>query len=115
MCCSNTTKRKESRWLNEKVEQTPSWFNHICFHDEAYFHLNGAVNNHNNVFWEEEKLEEISEKHLKSPRVTAFVVFNAKHSLLGPYWFKENGSTITINSECYIAILDQFHGAGLRS
>ena len=38
------------------------------------------------------------------------MAFNAKHILLGPYWFKENGHTVTINSERYIAILDQFHG-----
>ena len=56
---------KMCNWLNEKLEQTPSWLNHIWFSDEAYFHLNGAVNNHNNVFWGEQKPEEIIEKHLK--------------------------------------------------
>ena len=39
----------------------------------------------------------------------AFVAFNAKHGLLGPYWFEENGRTVTINSERYIATLDQLH------
>ena len=96
-------------WLNEKLEKTPSWLNHIWFSDEAHFHLNGAVNNHNNVFWGEEKPEEIGEKRLKGPKVTAFVAFNAKHGLLGPYWFEENGRTVTINSERYIATLDQLH------
>ena len=38
------------------------------------------------------------------------MAFNAKHSLLGQYWFEENGHTVTINGERYIAILDQFHG-----
>ena len=44
--------------------------------DEAHFHLNGlitTINNHNNVFWGEEKPEEISEKSLKGLKVTAFV------------------------------------------
>ena len=50
------------------------------------------------------------EKHLNGPKVNEFVAFNAKHILLGLYWFKENGHTVTINSERYIAILDQFHG-----
>ena len=54
--------------------------------------------------------KEIGEKQLKSPKVTVFVAFNAKHSLLEPYWFEENGHTVTINSERYIAILDKFHG-----
>ena len=38
------------------------------------------------------------------------MAFNVKHILLGPHWFGENGHTVTINSERYIAILDQFHG-----
>ena len=54
--------------------------------------------------------EEIGEEHLNGPKVTEFVAFNAKHILLGLCWFKENGHTVTINSERYIAILDQFHG-----
>ena len=81
-------------WLNKKLEQTPSWLNHIWFSDEAHFHLNGAVNNHNNVFWGESSPKEISEKHLKDQKVTAFVVFNAKHGLLGNYWFKKMGTAL---------------------
>ena len=96
-------------WLNKKLERTPSWLNHICFSDEAHFHLNRAVNNHNNVFWRESRPEEISEKHPKGSKVTASVAFNAKHGLLGTYWFEENGRIVTINSDPYIAILDQFH------
>lgn len=97
-------------WLNEKLEQSPMWLNHVWFSDEAHFHLNGAVNNHNNVFWGQTSPDEISEKRLKGPKVTAFVAFNKKHGLLGPYWFEENGRTVTINSERYITILDQFYG-----
>ena len=29
---------------------------------------------------------------------------------MGPYWYKENGRTVTINSKRYITILDQFYG-----
>ena len=54
--------------------------------------------------------EQIGEKHLKHLKVTAFVAFNAKHRLLGPCRFEENGHTVTINSKRYIAILDRFHG-----
>ena len=61
-------------------------------------------------FFQKVAQKKIGEKHLKSPKVTAFVAFNAKHSLLGPYWFEENVHTVIINSERYIAILDQFHG-----
>ena len=98
------------KWLIEKLEQTLNWLNHIWFSDEAHFYLNGAVNNHNEVFWGESRLEEISEKHLHGLKVTVFVTFNAKFGLMGPYWFEENGRTVTINSERFIVILDQFHG-----
>ena len=54
--------------------------------------------------------KEIGKKHLKGLEVNAFLAFNAKHILLGPHWFEKNGHTVTINSEHYIALLDQFHG-----
>ena len=41
------------------------------FTDEAHFHLNGAVNHHNPVYWRDERPEEITEKCLKGPKVTA--------------------------------------------
>ena len=96
-------------WLGENLEARPGWINHIWFSDEAHFHLNGAVNNHNNIFWGSEPPEEITEKQLKGPKVTAFVAFNAKHGLLGPYWFEEGGRTITINGERYREVVRQFH------
>ena len=43
-------------WFNNKLEQTPSWLNHI--------YVNGAVNNHNNIFWGEWAPEEIREGQL---------------------------------------------------
>ena len=96
-------------WFNDQLEQTPSWLNHIWFSDEAHFHLNGAVNNHNNIFWGEQAPEEISEKQLKGVKVTAFIAFNTKHSLLGPYWFEECGKMITVNSPRYCVIMQRFH------
>ena len=95
--------------FNDQLEQTPSWLNHIWFSDEAHFHLNGAINNHNNIFWGEQTPEEISEKQLKGVKVTAFIAFNAKHGLLGPYWFEEHGNMITVNSPHYCVIMQRFH------
>ena len=96
-------------WFNDKLEETPSWLNHIWFSDEAHFHLNGAVINYNNIFWVEQAPEEISEKQRKGAEVTAFIAFNPKHSLLGPYWFEERGKTVTVNSPRYCVIMQRFH------
>ena len=68
-------------WFNNKLEQTPSWLNHI--------HLNGAVNNHITVL--------------------SFIPFHPKHGLLRPYWFEEHGKTVTVNSPRYCVIMQRFH------
>jgi len=33
--------------------------------------------------------------------VTAFVAFNARRGLLGPYWFEEAGKTVIVNAVRY--------------
>ena len=82
----------------------------IWFSDEAHFHLNGAANNHNNVFWGADHPDEINEKRIKGPKVTAFVAFNARHGPLGTYWFEdEEARTQTINSERYSGVIDELH------
>ena len=96
-------------WINQKLECTPSWINHIWFSDEAYFHLNNAVNNHNYISWGSEQPEEVTEKQLKGPKVTAFVAFNARHGLLGPYWFEEGGKTVTVNAARYRDVIKIFY------
>ena len=96
-------------WISQKLERTPSWINHIWFSDEAHFHLNSAVNNHNNIFWGSDLPEEITERQLKGPKVTAFVAFNARHGLLGPYWFEEDGKTVTINAARYRDVIAKFY------
>ena len=98
-------------WLAGKLERSPGWINNVWFSDEAHFHLNGSINNHNNIFWGSEPPKEITERQLKGPKVTAFVAYNARHGLLGPYWFEDDrGQTVTINAERYREIVNQFHG-----
>ena len=89
------------QWFLRELEAHPDLVRLIWFTDEAHFHLNGAVNNHNNIFWGSSPPEEIVEKQLKGKKVTAFVAFNAEHGLLGPYWFEVDGKTATINAERY--------------
>uniref|UniRef100_UPI00358F7504 uncharacterized protein isoform X2 n=1 Tax=Myxine glutinosa TaxID=7769 RepID=UPI00358F7504 len=97
-------------WLGDRMERYPNWINQMWFSDEAHFHLNGAINNHNNIFWGSEPPEEITERYLKGPTVTCFCAFNARWGMLGPYWFEnDNSRAVTINGECYRAVLQKFH------
>ena len=55
------------------------WLDNVWFTDEAHFHQNGAVNNHNNIFWGTSLPEETSPGDLKGNKVVAY---NARHGLL---------------------------------
>ena len=72
----------------------------VWFTDEPYFHLNGAVNHLNSVYWRDERPKQIGQRCLKDPKVTALCGLNAKKRILGPYWFEGNrGRTVRINGE----------------
>ena len=97
------------QWMLDRMTDNPDWVdNDLWFTDETHFHLHGAVNNHNNVFWGTSLPEEISSKQLKGQKVTAFVAFNAKHGLLGPYWFEEDGKTVTVTGARYRTVVTGF-------
>ena len=96
-------------WLSQKMERNPGWIKNVWFSDEAHFHLNGAINSHNNIFWGSEPPEETTDKLAKGPKVTAFVAYNIRHGLLGPYWFEEGGRTVTVNGERYREVIGKFH------
>jgi len=49
-------------------------------------------------FYANSKPEEITERLLKSPKITAFIAFNGRHDLLGSYWFDEASKTVTVNA-----------------
>ena len=52
-------------------------------------HLNGVLNHHNNVYWAEERPEEIDEKCLKDSKVIVLSALNAKKEMLGQYCFED--------------------------
>ena len=71
----------------ERMDRFQNWIGRVWYTDEVHFHLNGPVNHHNNVYWGDERPEEVDERCLKRPKVTAICALNAKKEILGPYWF----------------------------
>ena len=68
--------------------------------------LNGAINNHNNIFWGAEPPEEVSEMSLKGHKSTCFCALNARWGMLGQYWFEDTiGKMVTVSSERYGEVL----------
>ncbi|KAI5695648.1 hypothetical protein M8J75_001353 [Diaphorina citri] len=69
--------------------------------DEAHFHLNGFVNRQNFRYWGAENPRELHEKPLHSPRVTVWCAVG-KNTVIGPYFFEENGRHLTMLNEFFI-------------
>ena len=81
--------------------------------DEAHFHLNGFVNRQNFRYWAAENPKELHEKPLHCPRVTVWCAVG-KNTVIGPYFFEENGVTVTVNSDRYLTMLNEFFIPQLR-
>lgn len=80
---------------------------HIFFSDEAHFHISGCVNKQNMRYWSSENPREIHERPLHSDKVTVWCAICAEY-IIGPYFFEENNHAVTINSERYVNMIQQF-------
>lgn len=85
----------------------------VIMSDEAHFSLNGSVNKQNFRYWSQENPRVTNEIPLHSPRVTVWCAV-APFGVIGPYFFEENGVTVTVNSERYIHMLNTFFIPELR-
>lgn len=94
--------------LADKIEISKSFLSNLWTSDEAHFHLDGQVNSKNNIFWGTSPPSEVRERPLHSSKVTVWVAMSVR-GIIGPIFFEdENGSTVTINSERYVAVLNKF-------
>lgn len=81
--------------------------------DEAHFHLNGSVNKQNLRYWAPENPCNFHEKPLHSPKVTVWCAVG-HFGIIGPYFFEENGVTVTVNSARYVHMLETYLKPQLR-
>lgn len=81
--------------------------------DEAHFHLNGYVNKQNCRYWSPENPKELHEHPLHCAKVTVWCAVS-RYCVIGPYFFEENGNTVTVNSERYVQMLRTFLQPELR-
>ena len=71
----------------------------ICS-DEAHFHLSGMVNKQNNPC-------ELHQRPLHSPKVTVWCAMGS-FGVWGPYFFEEEGATVTVTSDRYYEMIERF-------
>ena len=78
----------------------------ICS-DEAHFHLSGMVNKQNFRYWSQNNPRELHQRPLDSPKVTVWCTMGS-FGVWGPYFFEEEGATVTVTSERYCEMLERF-------
>lgn len=83
----------------------------VFFSDEAHFHLSGCVNKQNMRYWSNTNPRELHQRPLHSDCVTTWCAI----SRIGPYFFQENGRTITVNSVRYVTMLREFFFPALEA
>ena len=75
--------------------------------DEAHFHLCGTVNKQNFRYWAAENPRELHQQPLHSPKVTVWCAV-AEFGVWGPYFFEEDGQTVTVNADRYCHMIETF-------
>ena len=82
---------------------------HSCFwcSDEVDFHLSGTVNKQNFRYWAENNPRDLHQRPLHSPWVTVWCAVS-RLGVVGPYFSKEGGETVTVTSYRYCEMLENF-------
>ena len=75
--------------------------------DEAHFNLSGYVNKQNFRYWSTTNPMQLHEKPLHSERVTVWCAISHV-GVWGPYFFEEEDKTVTVTSDRYVNMLQNF-------
>jgi hypothetical protein len=85
----------------------------LIMSDEAHFHLSGTVNKQNFRYWATENPRELHQQPLHCERVTVWCGVS-RTCIIGPYFFRENGRTVSVNTDRYLAMLHDYFLPELR-
>ena len=85
----------------------------IIFSDESHIYLNGVPNRQNLRKWSPTKPDFNVSKPLHSPRVTIWCGLSGT-KIFGPFFYedRETGEAVTVNSERYLAMLQEIFNDG---
>jgi len=94
-------------------------FLQLCFptvlgSNEAHFHISGTVNKQHFRYWAAENPLKIHQWPLYSPKVTVWCALYTV-GIVGPYFFEEDGVTVTVTFNRYCEMLENFYAQKLKS
>jgi hypothetical protein len=79
----------------------------LIMSDEAHFHLTESVNKQHFQYWSANNPQELHQRPLYCEQLTVWCGV-ARLSVIGPYFFRERGHTVEVNSQCYVTMLREF-------
>ena len=91
-------RKKFAKWFQD----TPFVERFFTASDEAYFHIDGNVNNYNFRIWSKENPNIVEEKQLQPAKCLVWCAISA-NKIIGPYFFDS-----TVNGDNYLEMLQQF-------
>jgi len=86
----------------------------LMMSDEAHFHLDGYVNKQNCRFWVAENPRELHQRPLHNANLSVWCGISTV-GIVGPYFFEDEGATVTVTSGGYVEMLSNFLRPQLRS
>ncbi|XP_053946986.1 uncharacterized protein LOC128855816 isoform X2 [Anastrepha ludens] len=97
----------------QMVEEDQNMLNCLFMSDEVHFDLNGNVNKQNCRIWSTSNPQILHETELHPLRVTVWCAVSSR-CIVGPYFFEENGHTVTVTGDRYLKMLKEFFYPELR-
>lgn len=88
------------RWYLRQHSLDASFPDNVIWTDEAHVHLSGYVNSRNAVYWGLSKPTEVVQRGLHPLKITIWCALTSR-GLIGPFYFEENGQTVTVNGIRY--------------
>ena len=83
--------------ISERIENNPDDLGLILFSDKAHFHLSGHVNKQNMRFWVSQQPHKHTLQPLNQEKVRVLCVIG-KGGMLEPYFFEDDGNSVTVNT-----------------
>ena len=98
------TRMDWANWYLGQLRTDPYFEDEIWWTDESHCQLTGYVNSNNAVHWGSQRPERVVGKPHHAIKVTVWCAISV-HGVLGPYFFEENGRTVTVNGTRYLDML----------
>ena len=88
-----------------RLSANPTLADLIWYSDEAHVQIDGYVNSQNARHWGSTRPDVVVQRQAHPPKLTVWVAISS-YGIIGPFFFEENGATVTVNGTRYHDVLE---------